>query len=100
MIPTHRNLDHVIQRLSAPATLAPAGPGAVDRLPVVGGGLRPASARPPGARSRGWWRHAWPGMSGPASAARSMELSDYILCDIGISRAAAIDEAEKPFWRS
>jgi uncharacterized protein YjiS (DUF1127 family) len=29
-----------------------------------------------------------------------MELSDYMLCDIGISRAAAIDEAEKPFWRS
>jgi uncharacterized protein YjiS (DUF1127 family) len=29
-----------------------------------------------------------------------IELSDYMLCDIGISRAAAIDEAEKPFWRS
>ncbi|MGH6899984.1 MAG: DUF1127 domain-containing protein, partial [Geminicoccaceae bacterium] len=28
------------------------------------------------------------------------ELSDYMLCDIGISRAEAIDEAEKPFWRS
>jgi uncharacterized protein YjiS (DUF1127 family) len=28
-----------------------------------------------------------------------IELSDYMLCDIGISRAAAIDEAEKPFRR-
>jgi uncharacterized protein YjiS (DUF1127 family) len=29
-----------------------------------------------------------------------LELSDYMLCDIGVSRAAAIDEAEKAFWRS
>jgi uncharacterized protein YjiS (DUF1127 family) len=27
-----------------------------------------------------------------------LELSDYMLCDIGISRPAAISEAGKPFW--
>jgi uncharacterized protein YjiS (DUF1127 family) len=29
-----------------------------------------------------------------------MELSDHMLCDIGISRAQAYGEAEKPFWRA
>jgi uncharacterized protein YjiS (DUF1127 family) len=28
-----------------------------------------------------------------------MELSDHMLCDIGISRAAARGEAAKPLWR-
>jgi uncharacterized protein YjiS (DUF1127 family) len=29
-----------------------------------------------------------------------MELSDHMLRDIGISRAEAFGEAEKPFWRA
>ena len=29
-----------------------------------------------------------------------MELSDHMLRDIGISRAAAHGEAAKPFWRA
>lgn len=28
------------------------------------------------------------------------ELDDYLLRDIGIDRARALDEAEKPFWRT
>ncbi len=30
---------------------------------------------------------------------RLMQLSDHMLRDIGISRATAAGEAEKPFWR-
>jgi uncharacterized protein YjiS (DUF1127 family) len=29
-----------------------------------------------------------------------LEVSDHMLRDIGISRADAIGEAEKPFWRA
>jgi uncharacterized protein YjiS (DUF1127 family) len=100
MTPTHRNLDHVIARLSAPAALAPAGPGAADRLPVVV--WRPQAGL--GATAGRAFAQvvaacvAWHERARQRSAL--VELSDYMLCDIGISRAAAIDEAEKPFWRS
>ena len=30
---------------------------------------------------------------------RLMQLEDYRLADVGISRAAALEEARKPFWR-
>lgn len=100
MTPTHRDLDHVIARLSATATLVPAGPGAADRLPVVG--ARPQAGL--GATAgRAFARVVAACVAGHERARQRsalMELSDYMLCDIGISRAAAIDEAEKPFWRS
>lgn len=30
---------------------------------------------------------------------RLFELSDHELCDMGLDRATAIGEADKPFWR-
>jgi uncharacterized protein YjiS (DUF1127 family) len=100
MTRTHRNLDALTRWFSAPTTLAAAGYRTSAPLSFVG--LRPlvslgsrmrrAPARVAAACA------AWHERARQRSAL--MELSDYMLCDIGVSRAAAIDEAEKPFWRS
>jgi uncharacterized protein YjiS (DUF1127 family) len=100
MIPTHRDLHHLIERLSAPATLAAAGDGRAAAPPVV------ASRSQAGLGSTALRALARVVAAGVAWRERArqrsalMELSDYMLCDIGVSRAAAIDEAAKPFWRS
>ena len=100
MTPMHRDLDDLARRCSAPATLAVADNGSSVTLSFVG--LRPHASL----SSR--MRRALARVAGAALAwherARQrcalLELSDYMLCDIGISRADAIGEANKPFWRT
>ena len=55
-------------------------------------------------RGRRWIRRAvdmvltWHGRA--RERRQLLELSDHMLRDIGISRADAIGEAERPFWRA
>jgi uncharacterized protein YjiS (DUF1127 family) len=55
-------------------------------------------------RGRRWIRHAVETVLTWHERARErhqlMQLSDHMLRDIGISRAEAFGEAEKPFWRA
>ena len=96
---TRRHLEDVGRRFVAPAmTVAPHHSGAAT-LPFVGARHQPGLGSSAGralvrvlAACVAWHERA-------RQRSALMELSDYMLCDIGISRAAAIDEAEKPFWR-
>jgi len=100
MTPTHSDLDDLTRRFRAPATLAAAGHGTTAAPSFVG--LRPHVSL--GSRMRrGLARVAaalstWHERSRQRSAL--LELSDYMLCDIGVSRPAAIGEAGKRFWRA
>jgi uncharacterized protein YjiS (DUF1127 family) len=98
MIPRH--LEDVGGRFAVPAMTVAPPHGAAATLPVVGArsqaGLGSTAGRALArvvAACVAWHERA-------RQRSALMELSDYMLCDIGISRAAAIDEAEKPFWRS
>jgi uncharacterized protein YjiS (DUF1127 family) len=65
------------------------------------GGVPQLTVRP---RGRRWIRHAVETVLTWHERARErhqlMQLSDHMLRDIGISRAEAFGEAEKPFWRA
>jgi uncharacterized protein YjiS (DUF1127 family) len=92
---TPRHLEEVGGRFAGPAMTVAPHHGAAATLPSLGLLIRLAvGAVTRAAETLSTWRER--------SRQRSalMELSDYMLCDIGISRAAAIDEAKKPFWRS
>ena len=73
--------------------------GMVNR-PVYGG-VPQLAVRP---RGRPWIRRAVDAVLTWHQRARErrelMQLSDRMLRDIGISRAEAYGEAEKPFWRA
>ncbi len=60
-----------------------------------------AVARP---QPRRWVAHALDGLLTWSERARQrrrlMQFDDHLLRDIGISRAEAIAETEKPFWRA
>lgn len=100
MTPTRRNLDHFTERFLAPAPLAAAGRGAVVTLPLAGsrphGSLR-SSVRGAGLRVVEAFL-AWHERARQRRAL--LQLSDHMLRDIGISRAEAVGEAGKPFWRA
>jgi uncharacterized protein YjiS (DUF1127 family) len=92
MTSTHRAPDGFARRLSAPASVA-----AAATLPYVGSRPRGTStvwhALVRALRAARDWR-------GRARQRRAlMELSDHLLRDIGISRADALCEATRPFWR-
>jgi len=99
MTPTHRDLDDLTRRFAARAAPAAHGYGISGTLSFVG--FRPhaslasrmlsALGRLAGALSI-WHERA-------RQRCALLELSDYSLCDIGITRAEAIGEAAKPFWR-
>lgn len=99
MTSTHRDLDDLTRRLPLLAPLAALGYRASGTLSFVGS--RPHASL--GSRMLRALARAveatlvWHERSRQRCALR--ELSDYMLCDIGISRAEAIGEAEKPFWR-
>ena len=99
MTSKHRDLDDLTRRCSAPATLAAAGHGPSATLSGVG--LRPHVGRT-SSMGRALARAAatlllWHERARQRCAL--LELSDYRLCDIGVSRVEAIGEAGKPFWR-
>jgi uncharacterized protein YjiS (DUF1127 family) len=92
---TPRHLEDVGRRFAAPAMTVAPHHGAAATLPSVDLLIRlGVGAVTRAVETLSTWRER--------SRQRNalIELSDYMLCDIGISRAAAIDEAEKPFWRS
>jgi uncharacterized protein YjiS (DUF1127 family) len=97
---TPRHLEDVGRGFAAPAMTVARHHGAAATLPVVG--ARPlAGFGSTAARALARTVAAcvtWHERARQRSAL--MQLSDYMLYDIGISRAAAIKEAEKPFWRS
>ena len=99
MTPTHRDLDDLTQPFPAPATRAAAGHGMAAPSFV---GLRPrVSLEARLRRALAWLAAAgstWHARARQRSAL--LELSDYMLCDIGVSRPAAVGEAAKPFWRA
>jgi uncharacterized protein YjiS (DUF1127 family) len=90
----NRDLDDLIGGFFAPATLA-----ATAALPFVGSrrqvSLGWALGRPVArmvATASAWHERA-------RQRRALMQLSDHMLRDIGITRAEAIGEAGKPFWR-
>jgi uncharacterized protein YjiS (DUF1127 family) len=94
MASTHPEHDGFARRLSAPASLA-----AAATLPLIG-------ARPRIGLGSSAWRalvrvgsalSAWRARGRQRRALR--ELSDHLLRDIGVSRAEALCEATRPFWR-
>jgi uncharacterized protein YjiS (DUF1127 family) len=97
MTPNRRERDRFAKRFVAPATLAAAGPTAALQR------MTPWS--PTGSRSA--VQHALMRAVATVSAwherARQrralVELTDQMLCDIGISRAQAQRESTRPFWR-
>jgi uncharacterized protein YjiS (DUF1127 family) len=98
MTPKHRDLDDLTGRLSAPAALA-AGYGSSAMLayagsrPRAGLASRTLHALARGAAGLSLWHER------ARQRCALLELSDYMLCDIGVSRAEAGSEARKPFWR-
>jgi uncharacterized protein YjiS (DUF1127 family) len=98
MTSTHRDLNDLARRCPSPATMAAAGNGPSATLSFVGlwphvgreSRMRRALARAAAAALL-WHERA-------RQRCALLELSDYMLCDIGISRPAAISEAGKPFW--
>jgi uncharacterized protein YjiS (DUF1127 family) len=99
MTPKHRDLDDLTGRLSAPAALAAPGYGTGATLayaglhPRAGLASRTLHALARGAAGLSLWHER------ARQRCALLELSDYMLCDIGVSRAEAGSEARKPFWR-
>ena len=92
---TRRHLEDVARRFVAPATMVAPHHGAAATLPSFDSLIGLAVGTVTGAAET--WS-TWRERSRQRNAL--LELSDYMLCDIGLSRAEAIHEAEKPFWRS
>lgn len=99
MTPNRREPDSFAKRFLAPARLAAAGAGpaaalpSIDALPRIG--LRSAARRAlmrAVATVSAWHERA-------RQRRALMELSDHMLRDIGMSRAEALCEATRPFWR-
>jgi uncharacterized protein YjiS (DUF1127 family) len=86
----NRDLDDATAGFWAPATLA-----ATAAVPLVG-------SRPQASLARALARMAEAAFAWHERARQRhalMQLSDHMLRDIGISRAEAVGEAGKPFWR-
>ena len=99
MTPTHRDLDDP-EGFSAPAAMAAAGYGGVATLPFVGSRPHVGLA----STARRVVLHVADALLAWHERARQrralLTLSEHMLRDIGISRADALGEAAKPFWRN
>ncbi len=74
------------------------------RAPLMGAQIAAAETAPPRFLTKDFlirlvdWIGAWQDRA--AERRRLLALDDRILVDIGIDRATAIAEAQKPFWRA